>query len=91
MIILNEYYIKHIPTDIIICPNQIENVSYETIMNGFNDLNKIDQEIIIRVVFIDNSGTLRIIEDNANKFTFYSPNEIINENSFDKSSSIVIQ
>lgn len=75
---LDGYTITYLPEKITLEPYSTINVSYETLLEGYNDLNKVEHTAIIKIAFIDSNGKLRIIEDTAGNFKFDMPNRVIN-------------
>lgn len=75
---LDGYTITYFPEKITLEPYSTINVSYETLLEGYNDSNKIEHTAIIKIAFIDSNGKLRIIEDIADNFKFDMPNRVIN-------------
>ena len=75
---LDGYTITYLPEKITLEPYSTINVSYETLLDGYNDLNKVEHTAIIKIAFIDRNGKLRIIEDTADNFKFDLPNRVIN-------------
>lgn len=75
---LDGYTITYLPEKITLEPYETINVSYETLLDGYNELNKVEHTAIIKIAFIDSNGKLRIIEDTADNFKFDLPNRVIN-------------
>ena len=75
---LDGYTITYLPEKITLEPYETINVSYETLLDGYNDLNKVEHTAIIKIAFIDGNGKLRIIEDTADNFKFDMPTRVIN-------------
>lgn len=75
---LDGYTITYLPEKITLEPYETINVSYETLLDGYNDLNKVEHTAIVKIAFIDSNGKLRIIEDTADNFKFDMPTRVIN-------------
>ena len=72
----DDYNIHYIPYGIDI--TDIWEFGYTDIIDGFGITNKVESKIIIKIVFIDKDGKMRVIEDSSSNFVF-TPKEVDKE------------
>ena len=68
---LDEFYIEFLPTNELISPDNIIQIDYVTVLDGFNSINEIQQTLIIKLTYINGKGKLKCLESNSNDFKFH--------------------